>query len=280
MKRFLTLIALMAAGQSPVGADGRFYVETGVGVTTMYGNMVGKTSGPSANPAVGAESTRFEYFMDSIKSGWGGPQAAASLNVGYACKWSGSPLTVGIFGGGGYGGAGYKAPYNGVAIQTVGTESSTQNINSYALIREKGRFDAGFFLGVLLNSLILPYLRLGYSIHRIDTTLHRQDPVSMAWQKSRIAKWNSAMFVGVGCDYNVTPALAVGVLADFTFGKRTTSDFSKKNLYYTAVQNKDSTDRVIPGSYRGIADKSLATRLKATFTTVMVTAKWSFPACR
>jgi len=266
MKKLLILAALCSQVQAesvPVGS--KFYIDLGVGLTKMYGKATPYSSQQAVYdlPAGRANNAYELYNLQTLASGWGNYQLATMLNVGYDCKLRDSMVVMGMFLGGGYGGGLYSAPYSSDSSTYVAAAEYSTLRKHHVGFREKGRFNVGFRMGVAAGSFF-PHIRLGWSMHFVGAHIRRPNADTVQLEKYKISKGVSALTVGCGVDYQVTQSFILGALFDVSFGKKTRFNFSKKNILWA------------PGQ----VDTNLSVRLKPTFSTFLVTAKWAFPTCR
>jgi opacity protein-like surface antigen len=262
MKKALLFIALASSSQILARDESKFYVGTDLGVTMMHGNVEGKSAQRAlpGNPPL-------EYYFKTVTSGWGGTALGTMLTLGYDCRFRGSPLTLGLFGGVGYSGGGYLAPYESIVYDP---NNNLENINLNVKIRERIRFNLGMRFGFSMNSLF-PHVRFGLATHRIGMRIARPNPVDITQtqtQRAKVDRWGSGLFFGFGCDYAITSSFTIGALVDFSFVKKAKYDFSKKGLFWSATINPPV----------GIVDDKLAVNLRPTFNTFMISAKWTFPS--
>ena len=264
MKKLLILAALLSAVQAEGTVGSKAYIEMGLGVTNMYGSVRCLSENQPFVPAFARRAPYFQYETNTAKSGWGGTQFCSAVNVGYDCKMRDSLVVMGMYAGGGYSGGLYKSPYQGIYSAKVSLEQqytlSTQLFN--ISFREKGRIGVGFRMGLAAGSF-LPYVRLGWAMHFMGAQIKRPNADTLALEKYNVSKGVSALTVGCGVDYQVTNSFIMGAVFDVSFGQKAKFNFAKKNILWA------------PGQI----DQTLSARLKPTFSTFLVTAKWAFPTC-
>lgn len=267
MKKLLILAALLSAVQAEGTVGSKAYIEMGLGFTNMYGSVRGLSDNQPFRPADARRATFFQYETNTAKSGWGGTQFSSAVNVGYDCKMRDSLVVMGMYAGGGYSGGLYKSPYDGIYSANTAAAglpaaylASTQLFN--ISFREKGRIGVGFRMGLAAGSF-LPYVRLGWAMHFMGAQIKRPNADTLALEKYNVSKGVSALTVGCGVDYQVTNSFIMGAVFDVSFGQKAKFNFAKKNILWA------------PGKI----DQTLSARLKPTFSTFLVTAKWAFPTC-
>jgi opacity protein-like surface antigen len=264
MKKLLILAALLSAVQAEGTVGSKAYIEMGLGFTNMYGGVRGLSDNQPFTPVANRTTPFFQYETNNIKSGWGGTQFSSAVSMGYDCKMRDSLVVMGMYAGGGYSGGLYKAPYDGVysskptALGNYASSAQTFNIS----FREKGRIGVGFRMGLAAGSF-LPYVRLGWAMHFMGAQIKRPNADTLALEKYNVSKGVSALTVGCGVDYQVTNSFIMGAVFDMSFGQKAKFNFAKKNILWA------------PGKI----DQTLSARLKPTFSTFLVTAKWAFPTC-
>lgn len=264
MKKILVLAALLSQVQAEGVTGSKFYLDLGLGVTNMYGAVRGTTARTEPYDGSALNRNYYEYFSGNIRSGWGGTQFSSLLNVGYDCKMRDSLVVMGMFAGGGYSGGLYGAPYDVQKQIYTGDAGifAAEPASGQVVFREKGRINAGFRMGIAACSFF-PHIRLGWTMHFMGAQINRPNADTFQMEKYKVSKGVSALTVGCGVDYQVTNSFILGAIFDVSLGGKTRFNFAKKNILWA------------PGN----VDDKLSIRLKPTFSTFMVTAKWAFPTC-
>jgi len=243
------------------------YIEMGLGFTNMYGSVRGLSDNQPFTVQADRTKPYYQYEINNLKSGWGGTQFSSVVNAGYDCKMRDSLVVMGMYAGGGYSGGLYKAPYDGVYNIKTAAAGVAAVYNSASQVfnisfREKGRIGVGFRMGLAAGSF-LPYVRLGWAMHFMGAQIKRPNADTLVSEKYNVSKGVSALTIGCGVDYQVTSSFIMGAVFDMSFGQKAKFNFAKKNILWA------------PGK----TDNILSARLKPTFSTFLVTAKWAFPTC-
>lgn len=283
MKKSLLVLALVAqtASASVEISKSKFYGMVCIGAQTMYSSASGLPNAAESKIVRkqlvdnDPKNAVQQYNLATLQSAWGSPGFLGKLEAGYDCQIPNSCFVWGGFIGGGWTNNDVKNTYFG-SSQTANSESPiTPNLK----VTSKGFFNVGFRLGASAGNA-MPFILIGYSWHSLSANLARLGAIAKdqtaadlplqtgavsynQFRSQKLSKGVSCLLTGAGIEYNITPALILGLRAEFHIGSKRTFTFAN-NLF----TNED-------GHY-----VQPVVKVKPIFSQVLFTLSYAFPTCR